>query len=163
MTAAGPIEIRPATVEDAPDVVRLVAALSAHEGKPPPYFTIDTFLRDLAPAESFVRCLVARRGGAPVGYTIFHACYDTEAGERGSYMVDLYVAPEARQQGLGRALIAAVARATAEAGGVFLWWSAQTRNATAMRFYAGLAEQENHIATWACFGEKFRALLRNQP
>src|SRR5690606_9535316 len=97
MTAAGPIRIRPATAEDAHDVVRLVAALSAHEGKPPPFFTVDSFLRDVVGPDAFVRCLLARREGRAVGYTLFHPCYDTEAGERGSYMVDLYVAPEARQ------------------------------------------------------------------
>ena len=75
----------------------------------------------------------------------------------------LYVEAALRRQGLGRALMAVAARAATAWGGSFLWWSAKNANAVAMGFYAGVGEMERDVATWACFGERFQALLKAQP
>jgi len=165
MAPDGMIDLRPCRAGDALDVVRMVGLLSAHENKAPPYFTVETYRRDVLARDSYVRGVIARRraDGAPAGYTLFHPAYDSESGERGAYMVDLFVAAEVRRCGLGRALVAAVARGAQDWGGSFIWWSAKTYNAEAMRFYAGIAEQELQVASWACFGAKFRALLEAQP
>lgn len=161
----GPIDLRRCGPADALDVVRLVGQLSAHEHKPPPYFTVDTFLRDVAAPDAYVRGVIARRqaDGTALGYTLFHPAYDSESGERGAYMVDLFVVAEARRQGLGRALVACVARGAQAWDGSFIWWSAKIHNHQAMRFYAGIGEEERHVATWACYGERFQSLLRDQP
>ena len=55
--------------------------------------------------------MIAERDGRPVGYALFYRAYATEHAERGLYLQDLYVVPEAHRQGTGRALMAAVARA----------------------------------------------------
>lgn len=159
----GGIELRSLAPGDALDITRLVGALSRHEGYPPPGFTTETFARDLMGRDSYVSGCIARRGGQPVGFTLWHPAYDTQSGERGAYMIDLYVAEDCRRQGLGRALMAVAARASTAWGGSFLWWSAKHANAVAMDFYAGLAEMEREVATWACFGEKFQALLKTGP
>ena len=164
MTALGPVEIRRLGPDDGLDVARLVGALSRHEGKPPPRFTVASYQRELFAADAYVSGFIARVGGRALGYTLFHPAYDSDAAERGSYMVDLYVVEEARGQGVGRALMGAVARDTERVGGAFLWWSAKAYNTMAQRFYAGVGEQERDVNTWACFGEPFRRLLREaQP
>lgn len=159
MTAAGPVEVRRLGPDDGLDVTRLVGLLSRHEGKPPPRFTVDSYAREILAPDAYVSGFIARRAGKALGYTLFHPAYDSDAAERGSYMVDLYVVEEARRLGVGRALMGAVARDTTRFGGVFLWWSAKTYNQVARRFYGGVGEMERDVNTWACFGEPFRRLL----
>lgn len=159
VTAAGPVEICRLGPDDGLDVTRLCGLLSRHEGKPPPRFTVESYAREILAADAYLSGFIARRAGTALGYTLFHPAYDSDAAERGSYMVDLYVVEEARGQGVGRALMGAVARDTQHFGGVFLWWSAKTYNQVARRFYAGVGELEREVNTWACFGEPFRRLL----
>jgi GNAT superfamily N-acetyltransferase len=165
VTALGPVDIRRLGPNDGLEVARLVGALSRHEGKPPPRFSVESYERELLSADGFVSGFIARGAdGRALGYTLFHPAYDSDAAERGSYMVDLFVVDEVRGQGVGRALMGAVARDTQRFGGVFLWWSAKSYNAVAQRFYAGVGEMERDVNTWACFGEPFRRLIREaQP
>ena len=164
MTAAGPVEVRRLGPDDGLDVTRLVGLLSRHEGKQPPRFTVESYTREVLAQDAYVSGFIARRAGKALGYTLFHPAYDSDAAERGSYMVDLYVVEEARGLGIGRALMGAVARDTERFGGVFLWWSAKTYNQVARRFYGGVGEMERDVNTWACFGEPFRRLLdEGQP
>ncbi|HKY95950.1 MAG TPA: GNAT family N-acetyltransferase [Kiloniellales bacterium] len=159
MTAEGPVEVRRLAPDDGLDVTRLCGLLSLHEGKPPPRFTVESYAREILAPDAYVSGFIARRGVKALGYTLFHPAYDSDAAERGSYMVDLFVVEEARGQGIGRALMGAVARDTERFGGVFLWWSAKTYNQVARRFYGGVGEMERDVNTWACFGEPFRRLL----
>jgi GNAT superfamily N-acetyltransferase len=164
VTTLGPVEIRRLGPDDGLEVARLVGALSRHEGKPPPHFSVESYERELLADDAFVSGFIARCKGRALGYTLFHPAYDSDAAERGSYMVDLFVVEEVRGQGVGRALMGAVARDTERVGGVFLWWSAKSYNAVAQRFYGGVGEMERDVNTWACFGEPFRRLLReSQP
>jgi GNAT superfamily N-acetyltransferase len=156
---AGGIELRALGAADALDATRLVGLLARHEGFPPPSFTTETYARDLLARDAYVAGCIARQGGRAVGLALWHPAYDTQSGERGAYMVDLYVDEALRRQGLGRALMGCAARAATAWGGSFLWWSAKNGNAMAMGFYAGVGEMERDVATWACFGAKFDALL----
>ena len=65
-----------------------------------------------------------RRRGTLLGYALFYPSYDTDHGAKGAYLQDLYVLPEARGRGIGRALMAAVARACQADGGCYLFWNA---------------------------------------
>lgn len=160
VTRQGQVEVLPCAAEHARDVVRLLSELARHEGYPPPAFTHDSYRRELLGPDASLEGFVARHDGRVVGYSLFHPAYDTQSGERGAYMVDLYVEPWLRGQGVGRALMAAVARRASDWGASFLWWSAKSGNQVAMAFYAGIGEQERDVATWACFGERFRDLLK---
>ena len=61
------------------------------------------------------------------------------------YLQDLYVGPEARGKGVGRALIGAVAAAAKEAGAANVFWNTHETNAAARRLYDGLAERTGFI------------------
>ena len=151
--------IRPLRTEDGAAVVRLVAALSAHEGKAPPNFTLAHFRRDIMGPSAFVRGFIAHQGGEAVGYLLYHLAYDSESGERGAYMCDLFVEEKARRQGIARALMQAAARAVRDGGGRFLWWSAKSYNVSAISFYRTVGEEERNMTTWASFNAAFQALL----
>ncbi len=163
-TTAGPVAIHALAPDDGLDVARLVGALSKHENYPPPSFTVETYARDIMAPDGYVDGCIARLGTRAAGFSLWHPAYDSQSGERGAYMVDLFVIAELRGQRLGRALMATAAEAATAWGGSFLWWSAKVQNSNAMNFSARVGEQERGVATWACFGEGFQALLReNQP
>lgn len=154
-----PASIRALKASDAPEVARMVAALSQHEGKPAPHFTPAHVKRDLFGPGAFVRGLIAEAEGKTAGYLLWQPSYDTESGERGGYMIDLFVDPWARRRGIARALMRQAAQGVKQEGGQFLWWSAKSYNIQAISFYRTVGEEERMMTTWASFGPAFQALL----
>jgi ribosomal protein S18 acetylase RimI-like enzyme len=157
------IEIRTALPEDGATVAAMVVALSAHEGQSPPAFSAATFRRDGFGADRAFETLIAERDGVVVGYALFQPAYSTEEGVRGTYLCDLYVDPAQRRQGVAMALMAAVARAGARAGGAFLTWNALKSNTEASAFYGRVGRREDRVAHWSAHGEAFKQLVALAP
>lgn len=108
----------------------------------PAEVTAGTFARLTAP-EGYrgmkMRGLVAERGGEVVGLAHFHLQHVIFALEPRVYLEDLYVAPAARRQGVGRALIEAVYAAADAAGCPEVYWKAKISNARARSLYDKVA------------------------
>jgi ribosomal protein S18 acetylase RimI-like enzyme len=104
------------------------------------------------------RALIAEREGQPVGYALFYPAYDTDHTARGLYLQDLYVVPEARRQGAGRALIVAVARACQADGGRYVFWNALPTNCAGLAFYRALGAREEKILTLSLQPDALRRL-----
>ena len=155
------LSVRPALPGDAATVTGMVAELSAHEGAPRPDFSVRDFRRDGFGPNAAFTTLLAELDGAPVGYAMYHRSYDTIFGQRGSYLLDLYVSDKARMKGVGRALMAAVARATREAGGSFVWWHMQRDNDLAEGFYRKVGRPRGDLVVWATSGKDFARLLED--
>src|SRR5690606_41922085 len=73
--------------------------------------------------------------------------YDTDPAGRGLCRRDSDVAPEAGRRGVGRALMAAVARACQAEGGCYLFWNAQPRNRAGRAFYRAIGAREEPVLT----------------
>jgi GNAT superfamily N-acetyltransferase len=82
--------------------------------------------------------LLARAEDAVAGYAIYYRTFSTFVGRPGVFLEDIYVRPDFRQHGLGRALLEAVAKHCVELGGGRLEWNALHWNENALRFYRGL-------------------------
>jgi len=110
--------IRWAHREDAGEIVRLVRALAEYEREPPSIvkMTEADVLRDGFAEPRRFEALLAESGGRPVGFALFFPNYSTWEGRPGLYVEDLFVEPHARGQGLGRMLMAALARIAHERG-----------------------------------------------
>lgn len=107
--------VRWAGPRDAGEIVRLVRALADYENEPQESVKISAadVLRDGFPADGADRrfeCLLAELDGAPVGMALFFHNYSTWEGRAGLYVEDLFVEERARGHGLGRILMAALAR-----------------------------------------------------
>jgi GNAT superfamily N-acetyltransferase len=104
--------IRWARAEDAGEIVRLIRALAAYENEPPDSVKIGEadVLRDGFTEPRRFECLIAEADGAAVGFALFFHNYSTWEGRAGLYVEDLFVEEKARGLGLGRALMAAIAR-----------------------------------------------------
>jgi len=134
------LTIRPLRPEDQADWRRLwTAYLAFYETTLPDTIYATTFARLLDPARPQQNARVAEQGGRLVGlvHYIFHA--HNWRAEDVCYLQDLYVDPDTRGTGAGRALIEAV-YADADANGTpSVYWMTQTHNATARQLYDRIA------------------------
>lgn len=124
--------IRP---EDASDLARMAAALSAHEGAGPPPFDADTVRRwGFGPDRRFdgVVAIVAHR---TVGYALFHDGFHVGRGAPGLVLMDIYTESSERLRGIGRALMQAVSAAARQRDGNWVAWQAHPGNVDALAFY----------------------------
>jgi GNAT superfamily N-acetyltransferase len=128
--------IRSAVPSDAPAILHLVRSLAEYEKL---LDQVEATSEDLAKAlfceAPRVFCDIAERGGRPVGFALWFYNFSTFLGRPGLYLEDLFVEPEHRAAGIGKALIARLARRCVEEGLGRLEWSVLDWNAPAIRFY----------------------------
>jgi len=98
-------------------------------------FNANTFLRDGFGDEPAFKSLVAEIDGKIAGYLLYHSGYDTDLAMRILHVVDLYVRPDCRRQGVGRALMERAGEICAKAGGKGLFWTVYSPNRDAFEFY----------------------------
>jgi GNAT superfamily N-acetyltransferase len=109
--------IRAATVADAGTIVRLIRALAEFEKLADEVrITEADVLRDGFGERPCFECLLAEVDGEAVGFALFFANYSTFEGRPGIFVEDLYVAETARGLGIGRQLLARLARLAVERG-----------------------------------------------
>jgi GNAT superfamily N-acetyltransferase len=151
--APPPFRIRRAEAGDGPDLAVLVLALMAHLGDPPHTFDAGRFLGDAFGPQPQFDVLVAESDSVLIGYALFHDAYEPAYAARGVYLSDVYVTPGRRREGVGRALLARVAREATARGRTFIWWVSRTDEARG--FYRTLANVEQpvtaHAVTFAAF------------
>ena len=109
------VTIRHATIEDVPLVFRLMRDLAEFERIPHEVVATEDVIREsLFGEKPAAEVILAEYEGRPAGYAIYFHNYSTFVGRPGLYIEDLYVSPECRGKGIGRALLArcaAIARA----------------------------------------------------
>jgi GNAT superfamily N-acetyltransferase len=150
--------IRAARADDAPTIVALVHRFNSEDGNPSGALTGIDFRSLGFGAQARFRTLLAETAGRVLGYALFYPSYDTEFGAKGFYLQDLYVMPEARRCGIGRGLMAAVARACEVDGGRYLFWNAHERNRAGRAFYARLGAREEPVVTLSLQPDALRRL-----
>jgi GNAT superfamily N-acetyltransferase len=101
--------------------------------------------------------------GAPLGFASTSFSWDLGDGP-GAWLADLYVVPHARRAGVGRALVAAAARAAAADGATFLAWHVDDSNPGAQRFYRalGAAAKPSHVFMCLDLGDSPRYLTSRE-
>lgn len=142
---AGPLGIRPLREADRDAWEPLWQGyLAFYETTLAPEITDASFHRFLDPMEP-LHGLVAEIDGRLAGLAHFLLHRSTWAPECYCYLEDLFVAPDLRGYGVGRALIAAVETAARDAHATRLYWSTRERNAAAQRLYDQVAARSDFI------------------
>ena len=151
--------VRPATAYDVPVVLQLVRELAAYEREPDAVEATETMLHDalFGPAPA-AWALVAEHDGEVVGFALWFPTFSTWTGRPGLWLEDLFVRPQARGTGLGKALLVELAGlCTARGWTRFEWWVLDW-NTPAQGFYRSLgALPQDDWTTWRVDGD---ALLR---
>src|SRR5260370_36732515 len=105
------LSIRPATAADAPLLTTMIRELAEYERLSHEFnLTEDDILRDGFGAAPKFRAVIAEWNGQPAGYAVFFEFYSTFQGRPGLFLEDIFVRPEARKNGIGKALLAHVPR-----------------------------------------------------
>src|ERR1700748_3110323 len=109
------LSIRPATVADAPLILEFIRRLAEYERDPNAVVaTEEDIIRDGFGAEPKYRCLIAEWNREPAGFAFFFYNYSTWLGKPGLYLEDLFVLPEMRGKGIGKALLQKLAQIAVE-------------------------------------------------
>lgn len=138
------IAIRAATAHDVPLVLDFIRELAAYEREPDAVqATEEDLLRDGFSSGSPHRfdCLIVTQDGEPAGFALYCHNYSTWRGRAGIHLEDLFVRPEHRGKGLGRALLEQVARIAVAEGCVRLQWDVLEWNFPAVGFYEQMGAQ----------------------
>lgn len=131
--------IRPATIDDVPTIFRLIRQLAEYERLSHEVVLEEAQLREhLFGSRPWAEVLLAEQSGRVVGFALFFHNYSTFAGKPGIYLEDLFVEPEHRGKGHGKALFQAVVRLAVERGCARMEWSVLDWNEPAIRFYHSL-------------------------
>ncbi len=150
--------IRPANANDLDVLTALIADLNRHQGDPTEHMTRARVYTDVIGPERCLEALLAEVEGAVLGYVLYNSSYETAFAARGLYVQDLFVVPEARDRGVGRALVGAVARRARARGCAFVWWTSKPWNVEAHAAYARWGLHTEPVNAHALFGEAFTAL-----
>ncbi len=131
--------IRPATEDDVDALVQLIHELADYERSPESVHIDGEQLRAaLFGASPTVFAHVADEDGDIVGMAIWFLSFSTWTGRTGIALEDLYVRPEGRNRGIGRALVSRLAAIAHQSGYGRLDWSVLDWNQSAIRFYQSL-------------------------
>lgn len=152
--------IRPATPADAGLIYEFVRGLAEYEKL---LHEVEATADDLAGhlfcAHPKLFCDIAEADGAPVGFAIWFYNYSTFRGRHGIYLEDLFVLPEARGLGAGKALLRGLARRCLDQGLARLEWAVLDWNAPSIAFYDSLgATAQTDWITRRMTGDPLKAL-----
>lgn len=136
------IAIRTATSKDVSLILEFIRALAVYEREPDAVAATQAdLLRDGFGPNPFYFCLIAEFDGAPAGFALYFFNYSTWLGRPGLYLEDLFVHPEFRGLGIGKALLQRVAALAVEKGCLRLQWEVLDWNTPAIDFYTAMGAE----------------------
>ena len=144
------LEIRAATEDDFPLILSLIKELAEYERLSHEVVATEEMLRESLFGERRVaEVLICHHAGEPAGFALFFHSFSTFLGKPGIYLEDLYVKPEFRGVGIGRALLVHLARLARERGCGRLEWAVLDWNKPAIGFYKGLGASP--VSGWTTY------------
>lgn len=156
------LTVREAQPSDLPEILRLVHALAAYEKEPDAVEATEAdFGRVMFPEDGAPNTygLVAEADGEVIGIAIWYVTFSTWTGQNGIWLEDLFVVPESRGRGAGKALLTRLAQITVERGWRRLEWCVLKWNEPSIGFYESLgATPQSEWETYRLDGEPLRAL-----
>src|SRR3954454_16379523 len=143
-------EIRTTTEADVPFILSLIRELATYERAPDAVVATESGLREVLfgakpSAEAFVRV----EEGEPIGFVVYFHKFSTWLGRPGLYLEDLFVRPDRRGKGYGRALLERLAQIAQERGCGRMEWAVLDWNEPAIQFYRKLGAQP--MDEWTVF------------
>lgn len=155
--------LRPAVESDLGTIIELIRALAEYEREPDAVrLDPEELRRHLFGPRPYADVILAETGaGASAGFALFFHNFSTWEGKPGIYLEDLFVRPEFRGQGYGRALLAELARLAVERGCARLEWAVLDWNEPSIQFYRALgAVPMDEWTTYRMTGEALARLAR---
>lgn len=150
MKEAVDFHIRPARVEDVPVILELIRDLATYERAPDEVTATEEQLGDVLFGERpAAEGLLAFEGESPIGFAVYFYNFSTWLGRPGLYLEDLFVKPEKRGRGYGRALLVELAKIARDRGCGRMEWAVLDWNEPAIQFYGKLGAKP--MDEWTVF------------
>jgi GNAT superfamily N-acetyltransferase len=140
------LNIRPVTPADIPQILTFIRELATYEREPHSVLATEAdLLRDGFGSTPHFQCVIAEIDEAdqkiPAGFALYFTSYSTWRGHHGIRLEDLYVTPARRGQGIGKALLAHLARIAVDQGCPRLEWDVLAWNTPAIAVYESIGAQ----------------------
>ena len=133
------LEIKSATVEDVPLILSFIRKLAEYEKMLDAVVATEDGLREVLFGERrYAETIIAYEHNEPVGFALFFHNFSTFVGKPGIYLEDLFVDPEHRGKGFGKALLAHLAKLAQERNCGRLEWAVLNWNQPSIEFYESL-------------------------
>jgi GNAT superfamily N-acetyltransferase len=154
------ITIRKATPADVGQILVFIQALATYEREPNAVTATEGDLLQHGFAENpYYTCLIAELDGVPAGFALYFFDYSTWLGRPGLYLEDLFVLPEHRGAGVGKALLQRLAAVALEKGCARMKWEVLDWNTPAIDFYRAMgAEMQKEWLNVRLSGDALRRL-----
>jgi GNAT superfamily N-acetyltransferase len=144
------LTIRAATAADVPIILQLIRDLATYERAPKEVTaTEEQLLEVLFGKKPAAEVRLAFEDAAPVGFAVFFHNFSTWLGRPGMYLEDLFVKPDHRGKGYGRALLVDLAKIARERGCGRMEWAVLDWNEPAIKFYYALGAKP--MGEWTVF------------
>ena len=150
--------IERATERDLPLILRLIKELAEYEQLAHTVVATENRLRESLFEKRAAEVVIGYAGGEPAGFAVFFETFSTFLGVPGMYLEDLFVIPAFRERGVGRALIARLARIAVDRNCGRFEWSVLDWNEPAIGFYRKLGAVP--LDDWTIFRVTGEALTR---
>jgi len=148
-TKMGQFAIRSASDSDIPTILVFIRALAAYENMLDEVVSDETLLREWIFEKKKAEVLIASEDGKDIGFALFFHNFSTFLGRAGIYLEDLFILPEYRGRGYGRALLSKLAQIAVERGcGRLEWWCLDW-NRPSIDFYLSLGAEP--MSDWTVY------------
>jgi len=145
-----PVQIRDATISDIPIILQLIRDLATYERAPNDVVATEQGLRDvLFGPEPSAKVVLIFEGKEAIGFAVYFFNFSTWLGRPGLYLEDLFVKPETRGRGYGRALLIHLAKIARDHGCGRMEWAVLDWNEPAIQFYRKLGATP--LEDWTVF------------
>jgi len=150
MAQRTPLRIEEATEEDIPLILAFIRELAQYEKVLGRVSVTEESLRaTLFGPTPYVEAVIAYENAEPVAFAIYFFTYTSFAGRPSLYLEDIFVRPASRGLGVGRQLIAFLARRASQRGCERMEWSVVNWNQAAMAFYKRLGAEP--VTDWTVY------------
>ena len=137
------LSLRPATRADVELILDFIRALAEYEREPQAAVaTAENIIRDGFSENPKFCVVIAEWKGQPAGFAFFFYNYSTWLGKPGIYLEDLFVRPECRGKGIGKALLVHVAQIAVRENCYGMRWQVLDWNTPSIEFYESLGAQQ---------------------
>ena len=156
-------EFRFATEADSSLIIEFISGLAEYEKMTDEMIADEALIREWVFERKKAEVIFALEDGKEVGFALFFHNFSTFLGRAGIYLEDLFVLPEYRGRGHGKALIKELARITVERGCGRLEWCCLDWNKPSIDFYLSLgARQMNEWTTYRLAGDSLQSLVNDK-
>src|SRR6266404_1679516 len=150
MNMPSDFNIRPARLEDVPVILQLIRDLATYERAPDEVTaTKEQLVNVLFGKKPVAEVLLAFEAESPIGFAVYFYNFSTWLGRAGLYLEDLFVKPEKRGKGYGRALLVELAKIARDRGCGRMEWAVLDWNEPAIKFYHALGAKP--MDEWTVF------------